>query len=188
MFVASQLSSELQEHVVLVDTEDRVIGTEQKMRAHQLGLLHRAFSIFIYDIVEDETIFLLQQRHPDKYHCGGLWTNACCSHPRLDEPVLNAAHRRLEEELGIHATLQAVGKFQYKADFDNGLSEHELDHVLIGAYDSTKRIVPNPEEVVQLQWISVPQILADHQAHPDRYTPWFETAFTMALEALCYKC
>lgn len=187
MFVASQWSSESKEQVVLVDTEDRVIGTEQKMRAHQLGLLHRAFSVFIYDTIDDETLFLLQQRHPDKYHCGGLWTNACCSHPRLDEPVLNAAHRRLEEELGIHATLQAIGKFQYKADFDNGLSEHELDHVLIGTYDSTKLIVPNPEEVLRLQWMSVPQILADHQAYPDRYTPWFETAFTMALEALCYK-
>ncbi len=177
----------VEHHVVLVDDQDRVIGTEQKMRAHQLGLLHRAFSIFIYDRVDDRLLFLLQQRHPDKYHCGGLWTNACCSHPRLDESVLNAAHRRLEEELGIHATLQAVGKFQYKADFDNGLSEHELDHVLIGPYDSTKPIVPNPEEVLQLQWMSVPQILAAHQADPERYTPWFKSAFTIALEALCYK-
>ncbi len=175
-------------YVVLVDDQDRVLGTEQKMRAHQLGLLHRAFSVFIYDKVGDAYLFLLQQRHPDKYHCGGLWTNACCSHPRLDETVMEAAHRRLEEELSFSMIpLQVVGQFQYKADFDNGLSEHELDHVLTGSYDSAKPVVPNPKEVLQLRWMSVEAILSDYQSRPHHYTPWFKTAFTMVLEALCYK-
>ncbi len=175
------------EHVVLVDDQDRVLGTEQKMLAHQLGLLHRAFSVFIYHKIGDKYLFLLQQRHPDKYHCGGLWTNACCSHPRLEETVLDAAHRRLKEELSLSTALQAIGQFQYKANFDNGLSEHELDHVLIGSYDSAKPILPNPKEVLELRWMSVEAILRDYQSHPHGYTPWFKMAFTMVLEALCYK-
>lgn len=176
------------EHVVLVDDQDRVLGTEQKLRAHQLGLLHRAFSVFIYHKVGDAYLFLLQQRHPDKYHCGGLWTNACCSHPRLEETVLDAAHRRLEEELSFSMIpLQVVGQFQYKANFDNGLSEHELDHVLIGSYDSKKMISYNTQEIFQVKWMETEDILSEYQRHPHSYTPWFKTAFTMVLEALCYK-
>lgn len=174
-------------HVVLVDAADRVLGTAPKMQAHQLGLLHRAFSIFIYDKPEEDYLFLLQQRHPEKYHCGGLWTNACCSHPTVDETVLDAAYRRLQEELGFYAPLKVLGQFQYQAHFDNGLIEHELDHVLMGSYDSRKLIVPNPEEVAEHRWLSAEAILQDYQVHPQQYTPWFKTAFMMVLEALCYK-
>ena len=174
--------------VILVDSLDQVVGTAPKMQAHELGLLHRAFSVFIYHRSGNDLSLLLQQRHPDKYHCGGLWTNACCSHPCLGESVLEAAHRRLKEELGISAiTLNAVGHFQYFAAFENGLSEHELDHVFIGSMDLDAVFEPDPEEVVALRWIPIQALQTDYEQSPERYTPWFGQALNLVLEALCYK-
>lgn len=173
------------DQVVLVDPEDRVLGTAPKMLAHEQGLLHRAFSVFIFHDTEKGRDFLLQKRHPQKYHCGGLWTNACCSHPRLNEAVMIAAHRRLQEELRINLPLKAVGQFQYCAHFENGLTEHELDHVFVGSYDAKKMIVPDPLEISELRWVQVDDLLTDLNKCPTRYTPWFAEAFALVLEDLC---
>ncbi|MFN3926638.1 MAG: isopentenyl-diphosphate Delta-isomerase [Pseudanabaenaceae cyanobacterium] len=160
------------ELVILVDQDDRAIGTADKMTAHQQGLLHRAFSIFI---VNHKGELLLQQRAYHKYHSGGLWTNTCCSHPRPHETVLTAANRRLYEEMGIRCPLQELFTFIYKAELDNGLIEHELDHVLVGQTSQTPQ--PNPEEVAQWQWIDH-QVLADDLiANPHQYTYWLRSCF-----------
>lgn len=175
------------EQVVLVDSYDQVVGVEEKIKAHQLALLHRAFSIFIYRKINGSNSIemLLQQRHRDKYHCGGLWTNACCGHPRLNENIVLAAQRRLKEEISIEASLTVVGAFQYKARLDNQLTEHEFDHVLIGEYDATQKVVLNPAEAQDFCWIESTQLLENIASHPDAYTPWLQPALTIALEALC---
>ncbi len=175
------------EYVVLVDSNDNVIGVEEKMKAHQLALLHRAFSVFIYRKRNSEFEFLLQQRHQDKYHCGGLWTNACCSHPRLGEEIVLAGQRRLKEEMSIDIPLIEVGQFQYKAQFDNGLTEHELDHVLLGEYDVRQSIILNPEEAQDFRWVPVAELLAALSAEPTQYTPWFKSALDLVLEDVCFS-
>jgi isopentenyl-diphosphate delta-isomerase len=157
------------EEVILVDIEDSVIGQMEKMKAHQEGLLHRAFSIMIFN---DQGDILLQQRALNKYHSGGLWTNACCSHPRPNESVLNAANRRLMEEMGFETELVFGFKFVYKALLDRGLTEHELDHVYMGNYNGTLNI--NSQEVADWKWISYLDLKRDVIENPKNYTIWFK--------------
>ena len=159
------------EYVILVDEHDHPIGKEEKLKAHQLGLLHRAFSVFIYQEKQQKTYWLIQQRQEDKYHCGGLWSNTCCSHPREGETILAAGRRRLVEELDLNSNLVHKGHFLYRKEFDNGLCEHELDHVLIGAYHY-EPINPDPKEVSDYRWIESAELKAAIQQHPECYTPW----------------
>ncbi len=165
------------EQVILVDAQDRSIGSMEKMEAHRKGELHRAFSIFIFN---EKNEMLLQQRAFSKYHSGGLWTNACCSHPRPNEATIDAANRRLHEELGFSSPLTKIFDFQYTANFDNGLIEHEFDHVFIGHYDG--KINPNPIEVQEFCYKNVEDILASVQSHPHKYTAWFCIAFPKVIE------
>lgn len=175
-----------EEHVILVDEQDRVLGTEEKIKAHKLALLHRAFSVFVYRKTNNGTIeFLLQQRYQAKYHCGGLWSNTCCSHPRLGETIVVAGQRRLKEEMALQVSLECVGSFQYLAKFDNGLAEHELDHVLVGEYNGIDPIVLNEKEAQAFQWISVSALWQELSQRSEKYTPWFKKAFQLALEGLC---
>src|SRR5688500_14875256 len=114
----------MEEHVILVDKQDTMLGVEEKIKAHQLALLHRAFSVFVYRKQAGSIEFLLQQRHKNKYHSGGLWTNTCCSHPRVGESIVFAGERRLKEEMSVQVPLIPVGSFQYFTKFENGLTEH----------------------------------------------------------------
>ncbi len=162
--------------VILVDQHDHPIGQLEKLAAHQQGLLHRAFSIFIFN---QQGQLLLQQRHADKYHCGGLWTNTCCSHPQPGESVIQAAERRLQEELGFTVPLTHKGHFTYRAEFDNGLIEHELDHVLVG-HSELKNPPFNQEEIAALKWIDIAELKRELEQHPQRYTPWLKQALALA--------
>lgn len=173
------------EHVVLVNEQDEEIGVEEKITAHQKALLHRAFSVFVYRKTMHSVEFLLQQRQKDKYHCGGLWTNTCCSHPRWGEAVIIAGQRRLKEEMSIDIPLTSIGTFRYIAEFDNGLTEHELDHVLVGEYDVTQSVVIEPTEVQDFRWVSAEELVKDLSLYPKQYTPWFKTALNLVLENLC---
>ena len=165
--------------VILVDQADRPVGRMEKQEAHRKGLLHRAFSVFLLD----GSKLLIQRRALDKYHCGGLWTNTCCSHPAPGEPVLLAAERRLDEELGIkNARLRELDTFLYRAAFPNGLAEHELDHVLLGEYSGP--VQPDPMEIAQVRWIDLEELQRDLQAFPQWYTPWFPPALTLVLRHL----
>ena len=156
----------------MVDEHDVQTGIMEKMEVHQKALLHRAFSIFVFN---EKGEMLLQKRANKKYHSGGLWTNACCSHPQPGEETLAAAQIRLQEEMGFNAALKKAFDFIYKAAFDNGLTEHELDHVFIGTYNGT--IVPNTEEVSDYCFKSVEEIRNSIQSHPQKYTEWFKIAF-----------
>lgn len=164
------------DEVILVDKNDKAIGTVEKMEAHKKAQLHRAFSVVVYRKVNDKTEILLQQRQHDKYHCGGLWTNTCCSHPRPGEDIISAAKRRLQEEMGFVANLIPIGKFYYKAEFANGLTEHELDNVLIGTATQTKFDV-NINEVADYKWIELLDLEKDLEKNPDKYTLWFGKVF-----------
>ncbi len=161
-----------EEEVILVDTNDRPLGTMPKMEAHQKAVLHRAFSVFI---LNKKGELLLQQRAWEKYHSPGLWTNSCCSHQREGESSLKAGKRRLQEEMGMEASLEELFSFIYKAPFDNGLTEHEYDHVLLGYSDSDPQI--NPDEVAAFRWASLETIAAEMQAKPDQFTAWFKIIF-----------
>lgn len=162
----------MEERVILVDERDRAIGTMEKLAAHREGLLHRAISVFIFN---DEDELLLQQRAAHKYHSAGLWTNTCCSHPLPDEAAMDAAHRRLQEEMGMKSDLSFAFSFQYRAAFDNGLMEHELDHVFIG--HSNGHPTPNPAEVIDYRWLSQSAIEHGILAQPDAYTAWFKLIY-----------
>lgn len=169
------------EHVVLVDQDDIPLGTAEKILAHQQGLCHRAFSVFIFR-QQLTTEILLQQRAFAKYHSPGLWTNTCCSHPRPNEDILQAGQRRLAEEMGIKTTLKSVGKFHYIAHFANGLIENEVDHVLIGSLvDESFQV--NPEEVQNYRWINIPDLHQEIKRSPEQFTPWFMQALTLAIKA-----
>jgi isopentenyl-diphosphate delta-isomerase len=163
--------------VVLVDASDREIGLMEKLEAHEKGLLHRAFSVFIYN---SEGNMLLQQRADKKYHSGGLWTNACCSHPLPDENVAHAAGRRLLEEMGLTAELEPSFSFIYNARLDNGLVEHEYDHVFVGICNEVPDI--NPDEVKSFRWMSDEEILREINSSPHNFTAWFHIAFRMLME------
>lgn len=155
--------------VILVNEKDETIGYMSKFEAHQQGVLHRAFSVLIFN---SKGQLLLQQRAIGKYHTPGKWTNTCCSHPYQDETPEEAAHRRLREEMGIDTALQFLFKFQYKAPFDNELTEHEIDHVFIGFTDDVPSI--NKEEVNDFKYMYLNDIREDIVRNPDGYTPWFK--------------
>jgi isopentenyl-diphosphate delta-isomerase len=159
------------EFVILVDEQDNDIGVMEKMQAHQEGKLHRAFSIFIFN---DKQELLLQQRALSKYHSGGLWTNTCCSHPRPTETIKDAASRRLFEEMGMSCDMQIKTSFIYKTPFENGLTEHELDYVLIGLTHQNPII--NTKEVETYKWQTISDIKNDILIHPNNYTSWFKIA------------
>ncbi len=159
--------------VILVDKNDQPIGVEEKMAAHKKGLLHRAFSVFLYRKINNKIEILLQQRHPDKYHCGNLWTNSCCSHPRPGEEVIMAANRRLFEELGLeNLELKVLDNFIYRAEFKNGLIEHEYDHVLIGEYNGFPANPNWSEEVCAIKWVELGAAKGIIFNNPEKFTPW----------------
>ena len=162
----------MEEQVILVNEKDEPIGLMGKMEAHEKGLLHRAFSVFVFNSKQE---VLLQQRAACKYHSPNLWTKTCCSHPRVGETNQQAGERRLQEEMGLQVPLQEVFSFIYKAPFDNGLTEHEYDHVLIGYSDAQPQI--NPEEVASWKWLSLEAIKEDILQAPERYTAWFKIIF-----------
>jgi isopentenyl-diphosphate delta-isomerase len=166
------------EQVILVDNKDLPIGKMDKMEAHEKGLLHRAFSVFIFNSKNE---LLLQQRAKSKYHSGGLWTNTCCSHPRWDEENLAAAKRRLNEEMGLSCDLSYGFNFTYKADFSDGLIEHELDHVFFGSTDELPSI--NLEEVEGYKYMDLDTLKKDIIEHPDLYTPWLKICLEMVIDA-----
>jgi len=162
----------LEEKVILVSETDDQLGLMGKMEAHKKGILHRAFSVFVFN---NKGELLLQQRALDKYHSPGLWTNTCCSHQRDGESSLIAGKRRLEEEMGFHCDLEEVFWFVYSAAFDNGLTEHELDHVMVGNYDHDPVI--NLQEVASFKWMSLDKVKQDIAEHPQNYTEWFKIIF-----------
>jgi isopentenyl-diphosphate Delta-isomerase len=158
--------------VILVDELDVQTGTMEKMEVHQKALLHRAFSIFVFN---EKGEMLLHKRADKKYHSAGLWSNACCSHPKPGEETLAAAQNRLQEEMGFNTVLKKAFEFIYKVPFDNGLTEHEFDHVFIGIYDG--EIVPNTDEVSDYCFKPVEEIKSSIGSHPQKYTEWFKIAF-----------
>jgi isopentenyl-diphosphate delta-isomerase len=164
------------EEVILVDETDVPVGQMEKMEAHEKALLHRAFSVFIFN---GKGEMLLQQRAAGKYHSPGLWTNACCSHPRPGEETAAAAGRRLYEELGFTTELEELFAFTYRSEFDNGLTEYEFDHVFVGFYEQAVR--PDPAEISDYSYRDPEWIAADMEAHPARYTAWFLLAFPMVM-------
>ena len=165
--------------VILVDEHDKPLGQCEKLSAHQQGLLHRAFSVCIFRAGDTGRELLLQQRQQDKYHCGGLWTNTCCSHPSPGEDTIKAGERRLEEEMGFSTPLTKVGHFTYRSEFDNGLIEHELDHVLVGEYNGPTHLF-NRNEVMAVRWCPLTDIKKELLKYPERFTPWFEKALILA--------
>jgi isopentenyl-diphosphate Delta-isomerase len=158
--------------VILVDEQDRQTGVMEKMEAHQKALLHRAFSVFIFNSRNE---LLLQKRADGKYHSAGLWTNACCSHPQPGEDTLSAAEKRLQEEMGFTVPLTEVFSFVYKAPFENGLTEYEYDHVLVGSFDG--EVKPNTSEASDYCYKTFADIKASLQSHPGHFTAWFKIAF-----------
>lgn len=161
----------VEDQVILVDENDKPIGTMGKLEVHQKGLLHRAFSVFIFN---DKGEMLLQRRALSKYHSAGLWTNTCCSHPQPNEDTLAAANRRLNEEMGMKAELSHKASFIYKTPFDNSLTEHEFDHVFIG-YSNSDPVI-NPEEVASFKWMSLESIRSEIKTNPENFTSWFKIA------------
>jgi len=168
----------MSQQVILVDEVDRPIGAREKLAAHRSGELHRAFSVFLFD--RDER-WLLQRRHPEKYHSGGLWTNTCCSHPEPGQETVAAAHDRLFHEMGIEAALEPAFQFRYRARFDNDLIEHELDHVFLGRFDGDP--APNELEVSDWRWVDTASLLAELRQSPDAFTHWFMLAVPRVLRA-----
>lgn len=161
-----------EEQVILVDKNDQQIGLMPKMEAHEKAVLHRAFSVFVQN---DKGELLLQQRAADKYHSPLLWANTCCSHQREGESNIEAGKRRLQEEMGFVTELKEAFSFIYKAPFDNGLTEHELDHVLLGAYNRDPLI--NKEEVESFKWMKPEAVKQDMEVAPELYTAWFRIIF-----------
>jgi isopentenyl-diphosphate delta-isomerase len=170
------------EQLILVNEHDEAIGTMEKMEAHRRALLHRAFSVFVFN---NQAQLLLQQRANDKYHCGGMWTNTCCSHPRPNEETLAAASRRLQEEMGFTTPLKKVFDFVYKAPFSNGLTEYEFDHVFVGYYDGP--IEANPAEVADYKYLEVDEIHRLITQQPQVFTPWFQIAFPKLMDWLSWQ-
>ncbi|NNC45236.1 MAG: isopentenyl-diphosphate Delta-isomerase [Winogradskyella sp.] len=161
-----------EEKVILVDENDNPIGLMPKLEAHEKAVLHRAFSVFIFNANNE---LMLQQRALHKYHSPGLWTNTCCSHQRVGESNIEAGQRRLQEEMGFVTPLTEKTSFIYKAPFDNGLTEHELDHIMVGTYNGEPKI--NKDEVADWKWMSLDAIKDDINAKPNNYTAWFKIIF-----------
>ncbi len=170
---------EREEQVVLVNEKDEQTGLAGKTEAHAKGLLHRAFSVFVFN---ERGELLLQQRAAHKYHSPLQWANTCCSHPREGEDLIDAGKRRLKEEMGFSCELEKKFHFIYKASFDNGLIEHELDHVLVG-YASVRPDI-NPDEVHDFKWMPLDEVVKDIEVRPEVYTPWFKIILKEYLESL----
>jgi isopentenyl-diphosphate delta-isomerase len=164
----------MEELVILVDASDREVGQAPKLAAHRQGILHRAFSVFLFDTGGR---LLLQRRAQGKYHSGGLWSNTCCGHPRPGEGLVDAAQRRLAEEMGVTCALRPVGSFTYRARVGD-LEEHELDHVLVGRHEGDPR--PAASEVDAWRWVAPAEAVAELAAGPERFTPWFARALDLA--------
>ena len=162
----------MEENVILVDVLDNQLGLMPKMEAHEKAVLHRAFSVFIFN---DKGELMLQQRAAHKYHSPLLWTNTCCSHQRDGESNIEAGKRRLIEEMGFKTNLKEIFSFVYKAPFDNGLTEHELDHVMIGNFNGVPKI--NPDEVASYKWMTLEAVKKDIELQPNIYTAWFKIIF-----------
>ena len=161
-----------EEHVILVNEKDQEIGLMPKLEAHQKAVLHRAFSVFIFN---SENELMLQQRSSNKYHSPNLWTNTCCSHQRSGESNIQAGTRRLYEEMGFTTSLKEITSFIYKAPFDNGLTEHELDHIMVGYYNEDPVI--NSDEVEDWKWMKIEDVKQDIVLNPNLYTAWFKIIF-----------
>jgi isopentenyl-diphosphate delta-isomerase len=170
-------SADTDEHVILVDVADRPVGIAPKLVVHRDGRLHRAFSVFVFDL---RGRLLLQQRAFEKYHSGGLWSNTCCGHPRPGEATAAAAARRLREEMGFDCALQPAGAIVYRAEIAEGLWEHEYDHLFTGAYQGDPR--PDPLEVVDWRWMEIEDVLQELQDRPAAFTAWFEPALREVLQ------
>lgn len=168
--------------VVLVNEKDEQIGLMEKIEAHEKALLHRAFSVFVFN---DHGELMMQQRALGKYHSPGLWTNTCCSHPREGEGVVEAGKRRLQEEMGFQTALKKSISFIYKAPFDNGLTEHEFDHILLGHYNDSP--ILNPDEVEDWKWMKLEDIKQDIKRSPESYTPWFKIIFEKYYDSISEK-
>ena len=164
--------------VILVDEQDNPIGVEEKLAAHKKGLLHRAFSVFVFNSKGE---LLIQKRAKAKYHSGGLWTNTCCSHQAPGEETVAAAHRRLKEEMGFDCDVREISSLLYKTSFDNGLIEHEFDHILIGIYNGPIDHV-NPDEAEDFKWITPDELLANMKKSPFSFTYWFRLSIRDVLE------
>ena len=162
----------MEEFVVLVDQDDQKLGLMEKQQAHVAGLLHRAFSVFVFNSKGE---LMIQQRAASKYHSPTLWTNTCCSHPRDNETYEQAAHRRLQEEMGFDCELEYKFNFIYKAHLENDLIEHELDHVFIGTFDDEPKL--NPDEVMAYRWVELDDLKKDMEKNPQNYTAWFKIIF-----------
>ncbi|MEO5570631.1 MAG: isopentenyl-diphosphate Delta-isomerase [Bacteroidia bacterium] len=162
----------MEDYLILVDEHDKQYGKLEKQLVHELGLLHRAFSVFIFNTKGE---LLLQQRADEKYHSAGLWTNTCCSHPRFGEEIKDAVTRRLEEEMGMFSEAEFAFNFIYKANFENGLTEHELDHVFFGTSDELP--LPNKSEVKNWKYLPINLIRKDMAENPHQYTVWFKMVF-----------
>ena len=159
----------MSEKIILVDEQDQQIGEAEKLQAHKDGALHRAFSVYVFN---DKDQLMLQKRDSGKYHCGGMWTNTTCSHPRVGEDVVEAAHRRLQEEMGFDTDLKKVTEFIYRIEFENGLTEHEYLHVFIGRYNQEPQL--NPEEAEDWKWISLDDLDQEITNNPTLYTYWMK--------------
>lgn len=171
-----------EEQVILVNENDEILGLMPKMEAHEKARLHRAFSVFVYN---DNNQLLLQQRALTKYHTPGLWTNTCCSHQRLGETNIEAGKRRLQEEMGFVTDLQETISFIYKAPFENGLTEHEYDYILVGKYNESP--TPNPDEVADWKWVNLEDLRQDIKSYPAQYTAWFKIIFEKHYHYMIHK-
>ena len=169
----------IEEQVILVDQNDNELGQMGKLEVHQKGLLHRAFSIFIFN---EKGQLLIHQRAEGKYHCPGLWTNTCCSHPRPGESVQEAAERRLQEEMGFSTRISPMFNFVYHANVGGGLVEHELDHVFIGRYEGEVR--PNEIEVGAFKYVDIDDLVIDVKQNAKHYTPWFKVCLPQVIEVM----
>jgi isopentenyl-diphosphate delta-isomerase len=171
--------------VILVDQSDQEIGTVEKVEAHIKGLLHRAFSVFIFRKRNEEIELLLQQRADQKYHSGGLWSNTCCSHAKLNTPIEKTARERMAEEMGFSCPLTNLGLFYYHADLEHGMVEHEIDHVFIGQCNPSK-IPFNQDEVQDYRWISYQNFEQELKTQSEKYTAWLPLAWGLTKQSLNY--
>ncbi len=172
MYIWARIQKMAEEKVILVNEKDEQIGLMEKIEAHRKALLHRAFSVFVFN---DRNELMIQQRALTKYHSPGLWTNTCCSHQREGETNIAAGKRRLEEEMGFTTDLKDTISFIYKAPFDNGLTEHEFDHILVGNFEGEPNL--NPEEVAAWKWVALDDLQMDMKKNPHIYTEWFKIIF-----------
>lgn len=164
----------MENEIILVDLNDKEIGYKEKMETHRLPALHRAFSVFLYKVTDEELYLLLQKRAEGKYHSGGLWTNTCCSHPARGEILEEAVPRRMQEELGMTCDVQEIFSFTYFHRFSSECAEYEFDHVFIGEWDG--KVFPDPEEISEVAWIKWKELQKQMMERPDDFSPWFMIA------------